>query len=159
MQVSERGSAWERVLGLCDVPGRELDRLFRASPPGTVPEGPVVGALMALPGTPLARPIAQLVRALAWQGKVFEPHRGELVNSILLFRIKAVRARVHQGPSRLDGRPCIVLDYSKTSLVAPMVRDELREIEPGLWLGLAYVWGARVLRFALAHNAPAKTGR
>jgi hypothetical protein len=159
MQVSERGSASERVLGLCEVPGRELDRLFGASAPGAVPEGPVVGALMALPGTPLARPIAQVVRALAWQGKVFEPHRGELVNSILLFRIKAVRARVHQGPSRLDGRPCIVLDYAKTSLVASMVRDEIREIEPGLWLGLAYVWGARVLRFALAQDAPAKSGR
>jgi hypothetical protein len=40
-----------------------------------------------------------------------------------------------------------------------MVRDEIREIEPGLWLGLAYVWGARVLRFALAQDAPAGGGR
>jgi hypothetical protein len=159
MQATARGSALDRVLSLCDVPGRELDRRFRASAPGTAPEGPVVGALMALPGTPLARPIAQLVRALAWQGKVFDPHRGEMVNSILVFRIKAVRARVHRGPSRLDGRPCTVLDYSGTSLVASMVRDEIREIEPGLWLGLAYVWGARVLRFALAQDAPAGGGR
>jgi hypothetical protein len=31
-----------------------------------------------------------------------------------------------------------------------MVRDEIRELEPGLWLGLAYMWRTRVARFALA---------
>jgi hypothetical protein len=114
---------------------------------------------MLLPGTALAKPIAHLVRALAWQGKVFDAERGELANSILLFRINAVRAKVLQGHSWLDGRPCIVLDYSQTSLLAPMVRDEIREIEPGLWLGLAYMWRARVLRFALAGEVAAATDR
>jgi hypothetical protein len=106
-----------------------------------------------------AEPIAHLVRALAWQGKVFDAERGELANSILLFRINAVRAKVLQEQSWFDGRPCIVLDYSETSLVAPMVRDEIREIEPGLWLGLAYLWRARVLRFALAGDVAAAPDR
>ena len=150
MEVAATGSAYDRVLSLCQVTGKELDRRFRASGPGALPAGPVVGVMMLFPGTPLAKPIAHLVRAFAWQGKVFQADRGELVNRILLFRIKAVRAKVLQGHSWLDGRPCTVLDYSQTSLVAPMVRDEIREIEPGLWLGLAYMWRTRVARFALA---------
>jgi hypothetical protein len=159
MQAPTSEAAVERVLGLCRVPARELDRRFRTSDAGRVPQGPVVGAMMALPGTPLARPIARLVRALAWQGKVFEPERGEVVNRILAFRIKAVRARVYRAASWLDGRPCIVLDYAPTSLLAAAVRDELREIEPGLWLGLAYLGRTRILRFALAGEGDAGGSR
>jgi hypothetical protein len=150
MHLAATSSGYARLLSLCEVTGQELDRRFRASGPGALPAGPVAGAIMLWPGTPLAKPIAHLVRAFAWQGKVFQADRGELVNRILLFRIKAVRAKVLQGHSWLDGRPCTVLDYSQTSLVAPMVRDEIREIEPGLWLGLAYMWRTRVARFALA---------
>jgi hypothetical protein len=51
------------------------------------------------------------------------------------------------------------LDYSQTSLLAPMVRDEIREIEPDLWLGLAYMWRTRVLRFALAGEVTAAPDR
>ena len=47
------------------------------------------------------------------------------------------------GPSRLDGRPCLVLDYSHKehgdSLVwggVMRMRDELREVAPGMLLGL-----------------------
>ena len=155
MEVAATGSAYDRVLSLCQVTGKELDRRFRASGPGALPAGPVVGAMMLFPGTPLAKPIAHLVRAFAWQGKVFQADRSELVNRILLFRIKAVRAKVLQGHSWFNGRPCTVLDYSQTSLVAPMVRDEIREIEPGLWLGLAYMWRTRVARFALAGEVAA----
>jgi len=150
MQVAATSSAYDRVLSLCQVTGKELDRRFRTSGPGALPAGPVTGAVILLPATPLAKPIAHLVRALAWRGKRFDAERGELVNSILLFRINAVRAKVLQGQSWFDGRPCTVLDYSQTSLVAPMVRDEIRELEPGLWLGLAYMWHTRVARFALA---------
>ena len=150
MHLAATSSGYGRVLSLCEVTGQELDRRYRASGSGALPAGPVTGAIMLLPGTPLARPIAHLVRALAWQGKVFHADRGELVNRILLFRINAVRAKVREGRSWFDGRPCIVLDYSETSLLASMVRDEIREIEPGLWLGLAYMWRTRVLRFALA---------
>jgi hypothetical protein len=33
-----------------------------------------------------------------------------------------------------------VLDYSQTSIVAQWIRDEIREVSPGLYLGLVY-WG------------------
>jgi hypothetical protein len=42
------------------------------------------------------------------------------------------------GPSWLDGKDCIVLDYSETSLLAQWILDEIRQIEPGLYLGKVY---------------------
>ena len=49
----------------------------------------------------------------------------------------------------LDGRVCIVLDYARTSLIARSVRDELRLLRPGLYLGRAYWHGLRVADFTL----------
>jgi len=51
-----------------------------------------------------------------------------------------------------DGKPCIVLDYSKTSIVAHLVRDEIREIAPGVYLGLVFLGRLHVLDFALDFN-------
>jgi hypothetical protein len=42
-----------------------------------------------------------------------------------------------------------VLDYSKTSLVARQVRDEIREIAPGVFLGLVFLGHRHVLDFTL----------
>ncbi|MBN8904147.1 MAG: hypothetical protein J0H57_24265 [Rhodospirillales bacterium] len=58
-------------------------------------------------------------------------------------------ARIKQEPSWLDGKPCIVLDYSETSMVAQWIRDEIRLVAPGLYLGKVY-WGkTRLIDFAL----------
>jgi hypothetical protein len=49
----------------------------------------------------------------------------------------------------MDGKPTIVIDYSKTSFFFKKVRDEIREIEPDVYLGKVW-WGkTRVLDFAL----------
>ena len=53
-----------------------------------------------------------------WKGKVFDAEKGELRNKISPFGFLAIRARVYTDSSWLDGRPTIVIDYSKTSLVA-----------------------------------------
>ena len=53
------------------------------------------------------------------------------------------------GMSRAE---TIVIDYSSTSLLARKVRDEIREVEPGVYLGLVW-WGKRrLLDFALVRN-------
>jgi hypothetical protein len=58
---------------------------------------------------------------------------------------------VREDSSWVDGRPCIVLDYSRTSFVASMVRDEIRELAPGVYLGVVFVRRRRLpLRFVLA---------
>ncbi len=46
-----------------------------------------------------------------------------------------------------------MLDYSKTSLVAQWIRDEIREVAPGIYLGLVY-WGKKkLIHFALEFPA------
>ncbi len=61
-----------------------------------------------------------------------------MTNRILAFGINAIVAQVYKSESWFDGKECIVLDYSKTSLLAEHVRDEIRQIGPGLYLGLVY---------------------
>ena len=72
-----------------------------------------------------------------------------LKNKILPFGINAIVARVYTGPSWLDGKECIVLDYSETSTVAQWVRDEIRMIQPNFYLGKVYWNKVRLIDFAL----------
>ncbi|HET7231910.1 MAG TPA: hypothetical protein VFJ16_17995 [Longimicrobium sp.] len=131
----------------------ELDTLYRTSSPGPIPAGQGAGVAIFRPGTTLARVVASLVRVFAWQGKVFNPQTHELKNRISIFGIRAIRAKVYEEASWLDGRPTIVLDYSKTSFVAKKIRDEIREVAPGVYLGVVF-WGRRhVLDFALQFPA------
>jgi hypothetical protein len=56
---------------------------------------------------------------------------------------------VYVGESWSDHRPAIVLDYSETGILARHVRDELREVAAGLYLGVAYWEQEQVLNFSL----------
>ena len=80
---------------------------------------------------------------------MFDSEKGVLRNRILPFGLNAIIAKVYKGDSWLDGKECIVLDYSDTSLLAQWIRDEIREIQPGMYLGKVY-WGKqRLIDFAL----------
>jgi hypothetical protein len=73
-----------------------------------------------------------------------DPQRATLKNRLLLLGAKAIVAQVYRGESWFDGKECIVLDYSQTSIVAQWIRDEIRETSPGLYLGVVY-WGKKKL--------------
>ncbi|WP_068076810.1 hypothetical protein [Novosphingobium lentum] len=127
----------------------DLDSLFSQAEPGPIPDGEAKGTAIIAPGTTFSTEIAAIINMFAWQGKVFDAEHGFLRNHILAFGLKAIVAKVYKGPSWLDGKECIVLDYSDTSLVASRVRDEIRMIEPGTYLGKVY-WGKkRLIDFAL----------
>ena len=134
---------------LIEMSSDDLDALFRASEPGEIPNGEAEGTVLVATGSKLAGPAEKLAHLLVWQGKVFDREKGELLNEIGPFGLKAVRAKVYKEPSWLDDKETIVLDYSKTSLIAHWIRDEIREISPGLYLGLVYWERARILHFAL----------
>jgi hypothetical protein len=90
---------------------------------------------------------------------VFRKGQGDLFNKITILDLQLIRATVYRAPSWLDGREAIVLDYSKTSFVAQKIRDEIREVAPGLYLGLVW-WGrTRLAEFALVFSAPAADNR
>ncbi|MCW2622330.1 MAG: hypothetical protein JWL64_1932, partial [Frankiales bacterium] len=63
--------------------------------------------------------------------------------------LRAFAAQVYEQGSWHDGAPCIVLDYSTTSLLARKVRDEIREIAPDVFLGLVFLGRRHVLDFTL----------
>ena len=127
----------------------ELDDLFKKSEPGPIPDGAAEGTAIIAPGTVYSHEIAKLVNLFAWQGKTFDAKHGVLRNRILAIGLNAIVAEVYKGPSWLDGKECIVLDYSKTSLVAKWIRDEIRMIGPKIYLGRVYWDNKPSLYFAL----------
>jgi hypothetical protein len=127
----------------------ELDALFTSSPPGPIPNGESNGTAIIAPGTVFTPEIASFINVFAWQGKVFDAQAGLLRNRILPFGLNAIVARVYLGQSWLDQKDCILLDYSETSLVAHWIRDEIRLISPGLYLGVVYWDRTRLIHFAL----------
>jgi hypothetical protein len=72
-----------------------------------------------------------------WKGKHFFPECNTLVNQWLVGR--ALCARTSLGESWLDGRPAQVLDYADTAWLWRDVRDEMREVAPGLYVGAMYL--------------------
>ena len=128
----------------------ELDELFRRSPAGEIPDGDAEGqVLIGSEKETVSDTVAWVAETFAWQGKVFDRKKGELRNKILPFGLKAVRAQVYKEPSWFDGKETIVLDYSKTSVVAQLVRDEIRQVAPGLYLGLVFWEKRKILHFSL----------
>lgn len=148
---------------LLKTPAADLDALFAGSPAGPIPEGEAVGTAIVCPGSVVSRLIAWFARWFLWQGKVFRPDEGCLRNRVSAFSLTAIKARVYRGDSWFDGRECIVIDYSETSLVAKCVRDEIRLVAPGLYLGQVYLGKNRkpFIKFSVGYQyAPApKTAR
>jgi hypothetical protein len=128
---------------------QELDDLFKAHPAGPIPNGPAKGTAIIAPGTVYNLEIAQFVNFFVWEGKTFDAEHGVLTNRLLHFGLRAIVAEVYKDNSWLDGQECIVLDYSKTSLVAQWIRDEIRQIQPGLYLGKVYWSKKRLIDFCL----------
>ena len=126
-----------------------LDELFKASPAGEIPNGPAKGTAIIAPGTAYTANVAEMISHFGWQGKVFDAQKGVLKNRILAFGLEAIVAKVYKGKSWLDDKECIVLDYSETSLIAQWVRDEIRQIGPGFYLGKVYFGKKRLIDFCL----------
>ncbi len=137
----------ERALQRMD--NRELDLLFRSSPAGDIPHGRLPGTGLLFPGTPLCTPLARLVGLLVWQGKETEASGRSLQNLIGPLRTRSIRALLSHDRSWVDGGECVLIDYSTTSMVARMVRDEVRLVAPGLYLGVVWLWKRRVGWFTL----------
>ena len=142
------------VPGMLKMSQQQLDDLFTQSPAGEIPSGEAKGTAIIAPGTTYTQDIATFVNHFAWQGKVFDPAKGVLRNRILPFGLNAIIAKVYKGPSWLDNKECIVLDYSETSLIAHWIRDEIRLVAPNFYLGKVYWEKKRLIDFCLEFNAP-----
>jgi hypothetical protein len=139
---------------LMSMSEKQLDDLFSASPAGDIPNGEADGTAIAASGTAFSPEIASVINIFTWQGKTFDAAHGTLTNRISSFGVNAIIAQVYKGESWFDNKECIVLDYSKTSLVAKHVRDEIRQIGPGAYLGLVYWDKKRTIHFFLQFPTP-----
>jgi hypothetical protein len=143
------------VPGLLQMSAAALDSLFSSSPSGDIPNGPAKGTAIIASGTVFSPDIAEFITLFVWQGKTFDAAHGVLRNRILPFGLSAIVAEVYKAPSLLDNKECIVLDYSKTSEVAQWIRDEIRLIAPGFYLGRVYWSGKPLIHFCLQFGAAA----
>ena len=137
------------AINLLDMSADELDELFRASPAGPIPSGEAKGTVIFKPDTEFSEVAAKLAHVIFWKGKVFDAERGELRNAIGPLGALAIRAKVLYDESWFDGKQAIILDYSQTSVVAQWIRDEIRLVAPGLYLGIVYWEDKKVLNFSL----------
>jgi mono/diheme cytochrome c family protein len=143
---------------LLTMSDQELEELFRRSPAGPLPDGVATGTAIVSPGGWTAKCIAVFARCCLWQGKVFNRETGGLINLVSLLSVRGIKAQVSASTSWLDGKDCILIDYSRTSLVARMVRDEIREVAPGLYLGPVFLWKKRTIWFSVDfHNRALRT--
>lgn len=129
----------------------ELEALYRAASAScqaaTIPCGYLPGRAIYCSTEKLSK-VKSAVSALSWKGKHFSSEEPILVNQWLVG--KAVKANVSLGESWLDGQPAIVMDYQgKSPLIWRNVRDEVREVAPGLYLGAMFQRGCGDARFRM----------
>src|SRR5438105_12274928 len=112
-------------------------------------DGRLAGRLLAVPKAQEPHIRTWLERfsesgAFPWQGKTFEHEsatRGHGINRLFGERVNWFRFETSVGPSNAGDFDAVHLDYSHdhNPPVVRDVKDEVREVAPGLWLGLAYV--------------------
>jgi hypothetical protein len=130
------------VATLRSAPKADLDELFRKATAGPAPVGRTRGTALIMPGSTFDRVLQTVVRWFWWRGKVFSPDTRDLKNLVTPFGIPLIRAQVYEDQSWFSPGPAVILDYSKSSFVAQKIRDEIRQVAQGLYLGQVY-WGKK----------------
>lgn len=168
-EAPRRASPEKRIQELSKLSPRELDRLFFAAPePTALPSGRAVGEHVVPENSRADVPWLVETAALHfWKAKDFDPEKGFIEDRVTLFpdtraalymgNLDAAidRARGHdpRRPPYSDGRKAVITDYTATSNFPVDVKwiDELREIEPNVWLGRSFydgeLWAHVLLRF------------
>ncbi|HYX32426.1 MAG TPA: hypothetical protein VE954_04880 [Oligoflexus sp.] len=153
----------------------ELDQIYSQLTAGPTPNGAYDGfvkfdesgdndieRILAIAVPPHLEGWLKSVGTNLWRGKTFNRERGTLTNRMGV--IQRFPARVYCGQSLIDSRrESIVLDYAYGDTIPgyipafdwPMtrfglsIRDEIRMVKPGLYLGRAYIQGIYTLNFIL----------
>lgn len=112
----------------------ELELLYAQAPVGEIPCGYARGRLLLLTDQCFPR-LKRVLAGSVWKGKHFEED-GSFVNQWLGFR--ALHSHAVIGPSWADNKPSIVMEYPPGTPVFGNMRDEIRQIGPGLYIGRFY---------------------
>ncbi|MBI3550106.1 MAG: hypothetical protein HY078_13795 [Elusimicrobia bacterium] len=144
--VAEPVLTLEKLMSMSE---NELDLLYIRSQAGPIPNGDSRGKASMVPGT-LRGKVTEKFFGGVWKGKIFGHGEKDLVNKVL--GMKMADAKVYKAKSQLDGREAIIIDYKHTAIPFPIltsVRDEIRQVGPELYLGIAYIGTYKWLFFAL----------
>jgi hypothetical protein len=166
-EVSTAPRARFALKELSRLSASELEGMYRAARTprlGDV-EGDLRGRMLAWPSLESRPRVARSLRVFAgsrafpWRGKSFFPEnedRGEGINRVISDRLRLFRFVTSIGPSRAGSFEALQLDYDlpENPRIIRHIQDEIRTVEPGLWLGQAWFVSRRRpflwLYFALA---------
>jgi hypothetical protein len=166
--VFENGSAAAHARGMGDLDldqllamdHSRLSELYASAEVPTIEElsGDLRGRMLVSPwATP---PVANAMRSLArarffpWRGKSFSassPDRGEGINRVVSDDRRWFRFETAVGKSRAGEFDAVQLDYDNPGnpFFIRAIKDEVRRVRPGLFLGQAWVQAAGKTHFAL----------
>lgn len=129
----------------------DLMALYQSARTPTLEEldGKLTGRMLAVPRLQKPHVKAWLEKFskspfFPWQGKTFKHEtsdHGHGVNRLLGERVTWFRFHTYVGPSHAGDFDAVHLDYSHDGNppIVRKVKDEVREVAPGVWLGLAYL--------------------
>jgi hypothetical protein len=113
------------------------------------------------------RAALEKVMMAIWKGKTFDKVHRSLMNQITPLKIPAFPAKLYCGQSLLDkNEESVIIDYAFADDLPDYhdlrdkiatrsgvgIRDEIRMISPGFYLGRAYMQGVFALNFVLFQN-------
>jgi hypothetical protein len=113
---------------------RELEALFAQADAAPPMLGYVRGQVLYLEGNAFPRAGVKL-SGTVWKGKHFD-EEGRFINQWV--GVRALQSRAAYGPSWFDNGPCLILEYPPGTPLFGNMRDEVRQIAPGLYLARAY---------------------
>jgi hypothetical protein len=141
----------------------ELETIYRGAPaPSSLASGKLTGRMLAWRGADRGM-FGRVLRRFAmsprfvWQGKTFIDDGGYnrvFVDGILgRQHVFPFASRIE--PSIFDGKPTIIIDYDRDANPWWMraITDEIREVAPGLFLGLDLWKGRGLVWFSLSRTA------
>lgn len=112
----------------------ELDALFAAADMGPIPCGDLDGCVLCLADR-FAR-LKVFSSNLVWRGKYLDGDN--YVSNRWIGHRRRIGACYITGPSWVDGRPALIVEYAPGTPIFANVRDELREVAPGVYLGIMF---------------------
>jgi hypothetical protein len=151
MTAPSRAPSW---LTLDELARRDPDDLMAMYRAARTPklgdlDGKLSGRMLAVPRIQSAAVKRWMERfskskLFPWQGKTFEHEtegHGHGVNRLLGERVTWFHFETSIGPSHAGDFDAVHLDYShdRNPPLVRQVKDEVREVAPGVWLGVAYL--------------------
>ena len=150
---SSPASRLARLDSLLDLDVPALEALYQSARAPRIGDvaGDLHGRMLAWPMLSERPRIARALRdfagsgaAFPWRGKSFSPKselHGEGINRVIRVRFRLFRFETFISRSKAGDFDALQLDYDLAGNppVIRSIKDEIREIEPGVWLGQAYL--------------------